>query len=85
MRTKIRLSAALFAGMLLLSSAAYATLPMQKQYAANYPDSKPTCVTCHAKSPKLNEYGEALKKALNGARVITPEMFKACEAKRPKS
>ena len=86
MRTKIGLIASLLAGALLLSSVAYATLPMSKQYTDYYPkDPKPKCTTCHEKTPKLNEYGTALKKALDGAKVITPDMFKACEAKRPKS
>jgi hypothetical protein len=80
------LTLALAAAALLVSATAFATVPMMKQYAAHYPDApKPKCVLCHTTNPKLNEYGEALKKELKGAKVITPEMFKACEAKRPKA
>jgi hypothetical protein len=85
MKTTIGLTLATFAVASMFCATASATLPMMKQYAANYPDSKPKCLTCHVDKKELNEYGVALKKALNGAKVITPEMFKACEAKRPKA
>jgi hypothetical protein len=85
MRTKLALIASLLAGALLLSTTASATLPLQKQYAEYYKGSKPKCATCHTTGPKLNEYGTALQKALKGAKVLTPAMFKACEALNPKA
>ena len=57
----------------------------QKEYAAFYPGSAPMCKTCHTVKAKLNAYGISLKKALKGGKAITPAMFKASEAKRPKS
>ena len=75
---------ALLLGALLASTAVQATTPMNKQYAEQYPEAKAKCTVCHVDKKTLNEYGEALKKELKGAKVITPEMFKACEAKRPK-
>ncbi len=76
--------ALLVLGALVMNSRVNATTPMQKQYAANYPDAKAKCTVCHVDKKTLNEYGEALKKQLNGAKEITPAMFKACESKRPK-
>jgi hypothetical protein len=86
MSKKTVLTLAMVSAALLISATAYATVPMMKQYAAHYPDAaKPKCVLCHTTNPKLNEYGEALKKELKCAKVITPEIFKACESKRPKA
>ena len=76
--------ALLVLGALLGSTAVQATAPMNKQYAAQYPDEKAKCTICHVDKKTLNEYGEALKKELKGEKVITPAMFKACESKRPK-
>lgn len=84
MRVQRIVIALLLAAALLMSTAVYATTPMQKQYAEYYPDAKAKCTVCHVDKKTLNEYGEALKKALNGEKVITPAMFKACESKRPK-
>ncbi len=84
MKTTIGVTVALFAAALLLSSTASATAPMGKQYAEHYEVEKPKCTLCHVDKKSLNDYGEALKKALNGEKVITPAMFKACESKRPK-
>ncbi len=84
MKRTIGLMVALFAGALLLSTTASATAPMGKQYAAHYECDPPKCTLCHVDKKTLNDYGDALKKALNGEKVITPAMFKACESKRPK-
>ena len=72
-------------GVLLLGSAASAKPVFMKQYAAYYKGSAPTCTTCHSTPPKLNVYGRALKRALKRGKALTPAMFKACDAKAPKS
>ena len=56
-----------------------------EQYAEYYGCERLKCAVCHVDKKTLNEYGKALKKALDGEKVITPAMFKACESKRPKS
>ncbi|MFN8586855.1 MAG: hypothetical protein U0704_03560 [Candidatus Eisenbacteria bacterium] len=85
MKTIIGAALGTFAFAFLLGGSASATTAMGKQYAAHYEVEKPKCTVCHVDKKTLNEYGEALQKALNGEKVLTPAMFKACEAKRPKS
>lgn len=85
MKTFSIVIALLLVGGLVTSTSVTASTAMQKQYAAQYPDAKAKCTVCHVDKKTLNEYGEALKKELNGAKDITPAMFKACESKRPKS
>ena len=71
-------------GLFLMSTTAFAKPAYKKQFAAYYPGSAPTCTTCHTKSPKLNAYGMALKAEMKGGKLLTPAMFKACDAKAPK-
>lgn len=84
MKKWIGLAFGLLACGLLLGRAATASVPMGKQYAEYYECEKPKCTLCHVDKKTLNEYGKALAKALDGEKVITPAMFKACESKRPK-
>ena len=72
-------------GMFLLSTTASAKPVFMKQYAAFYKGSAPTCTTCHTTPPRLNPYGTSLKGALKGGKALTPAIFKACDAKAPKS
>jgi len=72
-------------GLILVSTTAVAKPVFMKEYAAYYKGSAPTCTTCHGTPPKLNAYGTALKATLKSAKVLTPAMFKACDAKAPKS
>lgn len=84
MRKMIGLMLGLLALALLLNRTATASAPMGKQYADHYECEKPKCLLCHVDKKTLNDYGKALQKELKGEKVITPAMFKACEAKRPK-
>jgi hypothetical protein len=72
-------------GVILLGTTAVAKPVFMKQYAAYYKGSTPTCTTCHSTPPKLNVYGTALKTTLKSGKVLTPAIFKACDAKAPKS
>ncbi len=85
MQKRIGLALGLLASGVMLGGVAIASVPMGKQYAVYYECEKPKCTLCHVDKKTLNEYGKALAKALNGEKVITPAMFKACESKRPKS
>jgi mono/diheme cytochrome c family protein len=41
---------------------------------------KAKCAVCHTKGKELNAYGEDLKKALGGAKKLTPEILAKVEA-----
>jgi hypothetical protein len=82
---KLRPITCAIVSLFLLSSTASAKPAFMKQYAAYYKGSTPTCTTCHGTPPRLNAYGTALKGALKSGRTLTPAMFKACDAKAPKS
>ena len=84
MKKTIGLMLGLFVLVLLMSRTATASAPMGKQYAEYYEVEKPKCTVCHVDKKTLNDYGKALQKELKGEKTITPAMFKACEAKRPK-
>jgi len=85
MRMKTRALTCVLPGLLLLSGIASAKPAFVKEYAAYYKGRLPKCTTCHTKPPKLDAYGTALKGALKGGKVLTPAMFKACDATAPKS
>lgn len=79
----------MIAGLTALAATALALPSMMKDFNANYKLGKNSaltkagCVVCHVEKnkPKLNPYGEALKKALGEAKTkkLSAEIFKKVE------
>lgn len=75
-------------GLMLLTVTAMALPPMGKVFQTTYKVGKDSalkkadCGVCHVgKKTKLNPYGEDVKTALSGAKVLTEEVLKKVEDK----
>ncbi len=59
----------------LFASAAFATMDVQKEFNAKYPDAKGNCKTCHVDGkakkgePNLNDYGKTIASATKDKKI----------------